>query len=222
MRKILCILFFPIYLFSGNLDSLHFSIFGGITINNYFSKDGLAISSSPFGFRGGIGIIRDMKSDFVFCSNIWYQNSQYNDINTYIYDKYYSEQVRLNTNLKISRLYWSAEVTKKLKKFYLGINTGVSYTLKSDVQQFVYSNSTNANTNINLFNKYIVYSIVGKNLNPVLNPFVGVSISYYPTKRFGIKYENNIDILASPYRQFAFIKPFHLFQNSITLTLKIK
>jgi hypothetical protein len=200
-------------------DSLHFNLFAGANFNTYFSK-GVKMSSNPLGFRFGFGLSKDIKNDFLISTNLWYQNSNYTNRKSNFYDSYYSADVSLNTSTKFDQIYLSIEVQKKLKNFYLGVNAGFSYLVKSTTTQDV-SGGTGI-TAENIYNTYMIYAFQKDSYYNSINPFVGLSISYYPLKRLGIKYENNFSLLSEPFQKYQYFNAFNAFNNSIGLTLKMK
>lgn len=200
-------------------DSLHFSLFGGINLNTYYSK-GFKISSSPIGFRAGFGISKDIKNNFLYSTNIWYQQSDYSNRVTEFYDEYFKEDIRLVTNTKFSQIYWNFEVQKKIKKFNVGLNVGLSYLIKSQTTQDV-SGGTGI-TEQNIYYTYMIYEYQKDSYYQAINPFLGISVSYFPIKHLGIKYENNFDVLKNPFQKYQYFNSFNCFNNSISLILKIK
>lgn len=200
-------------------DSLHFNLFGGANLNTYYSK-GFKMSSNPVGFRVGLGLSKDIKNDFLLSANLWYQKSNYSERKSNFYDSFYAAEVSLNTSTKFDQLFLSIEAQKKLKSFYLGVNAGFSYLVKSITTQYVSGGS--GVTAENIRNTYMIYDFQKDSYYNAMNPFVGLSISYYPLKRLGIKYENNFSLLSEPFQKYQYFNKFNTFSNSISLTLKIK
>lgn len=200
-------------------DSLHFNVFGGANLNTYYSK-GFKMSSNPLGFRFGFGLSKDIKNDFLISTNLWYQNSNFSNRKSNFYDSYYGADVSLNTNTTFNQICLSVEAQKKLKNFYLGVNAGFSYLVKSTTTQDVSGGS--GVTAQNIYNTYMIYDFQKDSYYNAINPFVGLSISYYPLKRLGIKYENNFSLLSEPFQKYQYFNKFNTFSNSISLTLKIK
>ena len=200
-------------------DSLHFSFFGGVNLNTYYSK-GFKISSNPLGFRAGFGISKDLKNNFIYATNIWYQKTNYSNRVSNFYDSHFSENVGLVTSTKFEQVYWNVEVYKKISKINLGVNLGFSYLLKSNTTQDI-SGGTGV-TAENIYNTYAIYDFQKDSYYNAINPFIGLSISYFPLKHFGIKYENNFDLLSSPFQKYQYFNAFNCFNNSISLILKIK
>lgn len=203
----------------GKNDSLHFNIFAGANLNTYYSK-GFKMSSNPVGFRVGFGLSKDIKNDFKLSANLWYQNSNYSNRKTNFYDSYYGADVSLNTSTKFNQICLSVEAQKKLKNLHLGVNTGFSYLVKSTTTQDVSGGS--GITAENIYNTYMIYDFQKDSYYNGINPFVGLSISYYPLKRLGIKYENNFSLLSEPFQKYQYFNQLHYFNNSISLTLKVK
>ncbi len=221
MKKYYTIIIVLAFLKNGiaNNDSLHFSLFGGVNLSTYYSK-GFKISSSPVGFRAGFGISKDIKHNFLYATNIWYQKTNYSNIVSNFYDSYYSENVQLVTNSQFDQIYWNFEVYKKFKKINLGVNVGFSYLLKSKTSQDV-SGGTGI-TEQNIYYTYTIYDFQKDSYYNAINPFIGLSVSYFPLKHFGIKYENNFDVLSNPFQKYQYFNAFNCFNNSINLILKIK
>jgi hypothetical protein len=200
-------------------DSLHFSFFGGVNLNAYYSK-GLKISSNPVGFKFGFGISKDITRNFLYSTNIWYQKSSYSNRISNFYDRHFQENVKLVTNSKFDQLYWDFEVYKKIKNIALGVNVGFSYLLKSQTTQDV-SGGVGITAD-NIYYTYTIYDFQKDSYYNTINPFVGLSILYFPLKHIGIKYENNFDLLSNPFEKYQYFNSFNCFNNSISLILKIK
>lgn len=200
-------------------DSLHFSFFGGVNLNTYYSK-GFKISSNPIGFRFGFGISKDIKNDFLYSTNIWYQKSNYSNRVSNFYDSNFSENVNLVTNTKFDQIFWNFEICKKIKKINLGVNFGFNYLLKSETSQVV-SGGTGI-TAENIYYTYTIYDFQKDSYYNAINPFIGLSVSYFPIKHFGIKYENNFAMLSNPFQKYQYFNSFNCINNSISLILKIK
>jgi hypothetical protein len=222
MRKLLFILLSP-FCFKAQNDSLnttHFNISAGISISNYFDK-GFNTSSQPLGYRFGVGVTKDLKNNFEAGVNIWYQNSQFNNVTTNSYDSFYQAHVSLLTNIQFQQLYISGELSKKYKKFYFGINAGINYLLTSQTTQDV-SSDVSGSSAINIHNFYSIKGYEGESIYNVINPFAGISISYFPIPWLGVKYQNNMDMFSSPQQGYQFFKKINPFLNCLTLTIKIK
>jgi hypothetical protein len=200
-------------------DSLHFNLFVGANLNTYYSK-GFKISSDAVGFCLGVGISKEIKNNFLFSTNMRYQKSDYSNRKSNFFDSNYGENISLITNTKFDQLYWSFETQKKIKSFYLGVNVGFSYLLKSKTSQDV-SGGTGV-TAENIHNTYMIYDFQKDSYYNAINPFAGLSITYYPLKRLGIKYENNFSLLSEPFQKYQYFNAFNSFNNSLSLTLKIK
>lgn len=200
-------------------DSLHFNLFVGANLNTYYSK-GFKASSNPIGFKVGFCLSKEVKNNFLYSTNIWYQNTNYSDRKTNFYDSYYEENVNLISSAKFDQVCMSFEVQKKVKSFYVGVNAGFSYLLKSKTTQDV-SGGTGI-TAQNIHNTYMIYDFQKDSYYNTINPFAGLSITYYPIKRLGIKYENNFSFLSEPFLNYQYFNLFHYFNNSISLTLKIR
>lgn len=218
MKNILITLFFPILIKANPADSLHIVFFGGATVNNYVTKT-INTSSRPLGYRLGLGVTKELERNFQFTSNIWYQFSNYSNIKTNFYDAYYKQDVSLNTNITFQQFFASVELNKKVKKFYLGINAGVTYLIKSNATQTVEGGS--GITAVNIYNTHAIYYYQEDSYFSTLNPFVGLSAAYSISKHIKIKYENNFNVLACPYDNYQYFKKFHPFNNSIILIIKI-
>ena len=200
-------------------DSLHFSFFGGVNLNAYYSK-GLKISSKPVGFKLGFGISKDVARNFLYSTNIWYQKSSYTNRVSNFYDSHFQENVTLVTNSKFDQLFWDFEVYKKIKNIQLGVNVGFSYLLKSQTTQSV-SGGVGVTAD-NIYYTYTIYDFQKDSYYNTINPFLGLSIIYFPLKHIGIKYENNFDLLSNPFERYQYFNSFNCFNNSISLILKIK
>jgi hypothetical protein len=194
-------------------------LFGGVNLNTYYSK-GFKISSKPIGFRFGLGISKDIKNDFLYSTNIFYQKSNYSNRVSNFYDSNFLEDVQLVTSTQFDLIFWNFEVAKKIKKFNLGINLGFSYLLKSKTSQDVYGGT--GVTAENIYYTYTIYDFQKDSYYNAINPFVGLSLSYFPLKHLGIKYENNFDMFSNPFQKYQYFNAFNCFNNSISLILKIR
>lgn len=216
--KIFLFLFLPLISLANKNDSLHFQLFGGSSLCTYFSEK-LKISENPIGYRLGCGISKVANKDFVFNSNIWFQNVSFTKIKTYIYDEYYYENVNLTTDISFNQLGFSFETNKRFSKFNIGINVGISYLIKSRTVQNIEGGTGLTATNI--YYKYTVYDYQHDSFYNAINPFIGISVSYFPLTRLGIKYESNLDILGSPSMNYQYFQKFHPFINNLILIFKI-
>jgi hypothetical protein len=209
----------PLVSVASKNDSLHFQIFGGSSLCTYYS-DKLKISEKPIGYRFGLGASKEIQNNFVINSNIWFQNISFTKIKTYIYDEYYYENVSLTTDITYKQLGFSFETNKRFLKFLIGINAGINYLIKSSTAQNIEGGTGVTATNI--YYKYTVYDYQQDSFYNTINPFAGISVSYFPLTRLGIKYENNLDILPSPSMNYQYFQKVHPFVNNLILIFKIK
>ncbi len=216
--KTFLFVFLPLVSLATKNDSLHFQLFGGASFSTYYS-DKFKISENPMGYRFGCGISKETNNNFVFNSNVWFQNVSFTKIKTYIYDEYYYENVNLTTDINFKQLGFSFEVNKHFSKFIIGINVGVNYLIKSTTIQNIEGGT--GLTAINIYYKYTVYDYQQDSFYNTINPFTGISVSYFPLTRLGIKYENNFDILSTPSMNYQYFQKLHPFINNLILILKI-
>jgi hypothetical protein len=216
--KTYSLVFLPLVSFASRNDSLHFQLLGGSSFSTYYSTK-LKISNNPIGYRFGLSVSKEAQNNFVINSNIWFQNISFTKIKTYIYDEYYYENVFLTTDITYKQFGFSFEANKHFSKFFIGINTGINFLIKSNTTQNIEGGIGITATNI--YYKYIVYDYQQDSFYNTINPFVGISVSYFPLTQLGIKYENNFDILSSPSMNYQYFHKLHPFINNIILILKI-
>ncbi len=208
--------FLPLVSLASKNDSLHFQLFGGSSFSTYYSNR-LKISKNPIGYRFGGGISKEAKNGFVFNSNIWFQDESFTKIKTQIYDPYYYENVNITTDINFKQLGFSIEVNKYFSKFLFGINTGVNYLIKSNTIQTIEGGT--GLTALNIYNTHAISDYQKDSFYNTISPFIGISASYFPIKRLGIKYENNFDILSSPSMNYQYFQKLHPFINNLILKI---
>lgn len=230
MKKLL-ILLFPCMAFSQN-DSIHVQdlllreskthvvVFAGISSNSYLSKR-FYMSSPPVGYRAGIGLTRSVNRKYEVIGNIWYQNTQFNNITTEIFNSYYREQVTLKTSVNLKQVYFGAELNRRFAKISFGLNAGLNYLIKANTTQDIYTTATDSIKKINIYYQYMVYDFMKDSYQNGIAPYGGLQFCYYPVKWLGIKYSNNLILSATPWKKYQFYKSVYPFLHCLTLNLNI-
>lgn len=217
--KTFLLLLLSFTLLAGQDDTLRIQLSGGPSLSLYDSNK-IKISNNPVGYRFGLGISKRLNHNFVFASNIWFQNIVISGIKTDINDQYYHQNVHLTTDINFQQMGLSCEIYKDVSKFLVGINTGIAYLIKSNTKQLIDIENNTGTTNI--YQKYIIYDYQKDSFYSAINPYIGISINYFPSTKFGIKYENNFSIIATPYENYQYIQKFHLFTHQLMLIFNLK
>ncbi|HVA99604.1 MAG TPA: hypothetical protein VNG53_11975, partial [Bacteroidia bacterium] len=198
-------------------DSLHIQLFGGTSLSTYYSNK-VKISKNPIGYKFGCGISKELKNNFIFNSNISFQNISFTGIKTSIYDQYYYENVTLTTDINFKQLCLSVEVNKCFSKVQIGVNTGIDYLIKSNTSQDVEGGT--GLTALNIYDTHAISDYQKDSFYNTINPFLGISFSYFPSKKFGVRYENKFDILPSPSMNYQYFGKIYTFVSDMELIFK--
>jgi hypothetical protein len=217
--KISILLLVPFLAIANQKDSIYYHVFVGTTVSSYYTQS-INLSASPFGYRFGFGVSKEEKNNFGFNSNIWFQNSSFTNIKTNFYDAFFKENVNLTTNINFTHLGFSLEANEKFSNFLIGLYAGITYLIKSTTTQDI--EGGRGLTAINIYNTHAISGYQKDSFYNTINPFVGISLCYYPIKKLGIKYEANCDILANPSMGSQYFQEFHSIINAITLNYKFK
>lgn len=230
MKKLLLILLFPVFAYSQS-DSVrlrnlliknyktHFVVFAGVSTNSYYSKK-FYISQPSVGYRAGIGLARNVNNKLEVVGNLWFQSSSFN-ISTNIYNTFYKETIILKTNTNLQQVYFGAELNRRYTKVSFGLNAGVNYLVKAKTTQDIYTTATDSIKQINIYGIYKLYDFMGDSYQNGLAPYIGLNFTYYPTKWLGVKYSNNLNIVATPWQEYQYYKNIYPFLHSLTININI-
>lgn len=207
----------PIILFAQKNDSLQVQLSCGTSIGSYYS-DKLKIDHNSIGYRLGLGVIKSLHNNFIVSSNIWFQNVSFANIKTSIYDEYYNANVHLTTSVNFQQAGFSCEINKSASKFMFGINGGINYLIKSKTTQLIEVENNPVPSNI--YQKYNIYDYQKDSFYSTINPFIGISISYFPFVKYGVKYENNFNLIPNPWMSYQYFQNFYSFTHHLMFVYK--
>jgi len=196
---------------------VYFSI--GVSLNSYWTNS-LKLSNDKFGIRIGARIEKKLPNRFSVCGIFWLQNTKITKLETNIFDSVYKEAVYISTNINLHRLNFGTEIYREFRRFKYGFNGGISYILKSNIDQEIIGGT--GVSAINIYNKYVIYNTQGNSIYRVINPYVGLSFLFSINKFLVLKYENNLDVFSNPNNNYQFYRKFNIIHNTISINLKIK